>query len=178
MRTVAFAFVLFVSSCSSSQAPPTAGAQAPALKGTLEDGSVFDLRSRKGQWTVLYFYPKDGTPGCTKQACAFRDATQKIEKLGAKVYGISRDSAAKHRDFIAEHKLSFSLVADDDGTLANTWGVSGLLGMSKRWTFLVGPDLVIREVQPDVDPALNAQAVAASLEHLQARTPGETRVEN
>lgn len=172
MRTVALLCVFFAACTGASAAKaPKAGDPAPALKGPLESGQAFDLEARKGEWTVLYFYPKDGTPGCTKQACAFRDATARIEKLGAKVYGISRDSVQKHKDFIAEHQLSFSLVADDDGAITRAWGVSGAFGWSKRWTFIVDPTLVVRDVQRDVDPALNAQAVADSLAKLQGKAP-------
>jgi thioredoxin-dependent peroxiredoxin len=161
--------LLLLFACAAQSPPPKAGDPAPQLAGPLESGAPFDLKTRTGEWTVLYFYPKDGTPGCTKQACAFRDATKVIEKQGAKVYGISRDSVLRHQDFIKEHKLSFSLVADEDGTITRAWGVSGMLGMSKRWTFIVDPNLVVRAVQEDVDPALNASAVAESLLKLQAK---------
>ncbi len=163
--------------CAAQGQPPKAGDSAPALQGPLEDGARFDLGARRGEWTVLYFYPKDGTPGCTAQACAFRDATKRIEKLGAKVYGVSRDSVARHKDFIAEHKLGFSLVADEDGAITRAWGVSGMFGMSKRWTFIVDPALIVRDVQPDVDPALNAQDVAQTLARLQA-SGGEAPAKN
>ena len=158
---------LFFIACAGSTPPPTVGAPAPKLEGQTQDGQAFDLAARKGQWTVLYFYPKDGTPGCTKQACAFRDATKQLTDLGVTVYGISRDSQDAHKKFIAEHKLPFPLIADTNGKITNDWGVSGAFGMSKRWTFVIDPMLVVRDVRKDVDPAVDAAQVASSVQALQ-----------
>jgi thioredoxin-dependent peroxiredoxin len=166
--------VLFAACSSQTTAPPQVGAPAPALQGQTHDGAAFDLAARKGSWTVLYFYPRDGTPGCTKQACAFRDATKKLQALGVTIYGISRDSKESHQKFIAEHRLPFALISDTDGTITKAWGVSGAFGMSKRWTFVIDPALVVRDVQRDVDPAVNAEQVAASVKALQdAAVPNE-----
>jgi peroxiredoxin Q/BCP len=160
--------LLSFAACASSAQPPVVGAPAPKLVGETQDGAPFDLAARKGSWTVLYFYPKDGTPGCTKQACAFRDATKKLQALGVAIYGISRDSKESHQKFIAEHRLPFALIADSDGTITRDWGVSGAFGWSKRWTFVVDPALVVRDVEKDVDPAVNADQVASSVRALQS----------
>lgn len=157
-----------LSACAASSSPPVVGAPAPALKGELHDGTSFDLAAKKGQWTVLYFYPKDGTPGCTKQACAFRDSLKKLTELGVTVYGISKDTQESHKKFVAEHRLPFALIADPEGRIIDAWGLSGIFGWSKRWTFVIDPALVVRDVQKDVDPAVNAEQVAASVRALQA----------
>ncbi len=131
-------------------------------------GEPFKLADRKGTWTVLYFYPKDNTPGCTKQACAFRDSIKLIREKGAEVFGISKDSVESHRKFKEKHKLNFPLLADPDGDVVAAYGAGGFLGMAKRWTFIVGPDLTVRWVQTDVDPVSNAKVVAEELGKLQS----------
>jgi thioredoxin-dependent peroxiredoxin len=149
-----------------------AGDAAPLFTAKTQNGEVFDLASRKGQWTVLYFYPKAGTPGCTKQACAFRDGIKPIREEGAEVYGISADTVEAQAAFHQEHHLGFTLLADPDATVINAYGAKMLLlSMAKRWTFIIGPDLTIRQVERDVDPALDAQRVAASIASLKNGTP-------
>lgn len=141
---------------------------APLFAAADDAGKTFSLESRRGSWTVLYFYPKSGTPGCTKQACAFRDGIDAVRKTGAEVYGISRDSVKRQRAFKAKHRLPFTLLADADGKVIKAYGAGGLMGFSKRWTFLIDPELKIRWVEKDVDPALDAQRVAAELTRLQS----------
>lgn len=133
------------------------------------EGKEFSLTSRQGVgWTILYFYPKAGTPGCTVQACAFRDAIAPIRQLNAEVYGISTDSVASLRDFHEKHKLNFTLLADSDGKVTDYFGVKvPLLPVAKRWTFIIDPQLQLRQIDDDVDPALDAKRVAESLQRLQ-----------
>lgn len=152
---------------------PKEGSPAPALKGTLHDGTPFDLADRKGKgWTVVYFYPKADTPGCTKQACAFRDSIAQIRDLGAEVIGVSADSVAAQKAFHEKHHLNFPLFADADGKAVVEWGVKmPALTMSKRWTFLVDPELVVRKVFPNVDPVADAKNVADALKALGAVAP-------
>ncbi|MDE2490294.1 MAG: peroxiredoxin [Elusimicrobia bacterium] len=149
-------------------APLKPGDPAPVFSVVADNGKTFDLESRRGHWTVLYFYPKAGTPGCTKQACAFRDGIDAIRKTGAAVYGISRDTLKAQRRFKKEHHLPFTLIPDPHGEIIGAYGTEGFLGYSKRWTFILDPKLTIRWVERDVDPALDAQRVAAELEKLQA----------
>ena len=144
-----------------------AGSPAPLFETLDQYGHPFRLADRKGAWTVLYFYPKDGTPGCTKQACAFRDALKPIHDLGAQVFGVSRGDVKSHARFTRKHSLSFPLLADPEGRVVDLYGAKGMLGWAKRWTFIIGPDLVIRDVERDVDPAADAQRVAAKLKELQ-----------
>ena len=128
------------------------------------------LSSRQGKWTVLYFYPKAGTPGCTKQACAFRDSLDKIKALGAEVYGISADSVADQSNFHKEHKLNFDLLADPDDKVVNLYGSKmPMLKMSKRWTFVIDPNLKIKDIMKDVDPMADSVRVAKQIAELQKK---------
>ncbi len=142
---------------------------APEFKAQNQNGSQFDLSSRKGKgkWTVLYFYPKAGTPGCTKQACAFRDSLKKIKDLGAEVYGISADSVADQAQFYKEHKLNFDLLADPEDKVVDLYGTKmPMLKMSKRWTFILDGDLKIRDLMKDVDPMIDSERVAKVIADL------------
>lgn len=142
------------------------GEAAPLFETKTTTGAPFRLSDRKGQWTVLYFYPKDDTPGCTKQACAFRDSIDIIRKESAEVYGISKDTVESHKDFSDKFKLNFPLLADPEGKIIEMYGVKGMMGFAKRWTFIVDPELKIRWVQTNVDPAMNATEVATEIQKL------------
>ena len=144
------------------------GNPAPAFKLKTDAGTDFDLQSRKGAWTVLYFYPKAETPGCTKQACAFRDNISSIRKLGAEIFGISADNVEALAKFKQNHNLNFTLLADPDMAVIKAYGTKmPVMNMSKRWTFIIDPDLKIRAIEKDVDPVLDAQHVAQTLQQLQ-----------
>ncbi|MDD1620480.1 MAG: peroxiredoxin [Methylococcaceae bacterium] len=148
----------------------TVGQPAPQFQLKAQDGNEISLTSRQGKgWTVLYFYPKAGTPGCTTQACAFRDAIQAIRSQNAEVYGISTDEVQDLLNFHQKHKLSFTLLSDPDASVTEAYGVKmPVLKMAKRWTFIIDPALMIRQIDDDVDPALDAQRVAETLNQLQA----------
>lgn len=144
------------------------GDSAPGIKLKTDEGASFDLQSRKGKWTVLYFYPKADTPGCTKQACAFRDNISQIRKLGAEIFGVSADGVEALKKFKKNHNLNFPLLADPELDAINAYGTKmPLMNMSKRWTFIIGPDLRIRAIEKDVDPVLDAKRVAENLQKLQ-----------
>lgn len=141
---------------------------APLFKVKNQAGVEFDLASRKGKWTILYFYPKAGTPGCTKQACAFRDSIKKIRDLGAEVYGISTDTISDQAKFHKEHHLSFDLLADSDAKVTELYGAKmPVVKVSKRWTFIIDPQLKIKNVLKDVDPAMDPDRVVTELKKLQ-----------
>jgi thioredoxin-dependent peroxiredoxin len=147
------------------------GDPAPGLKLKTDEGDSFDLQSRKGQWTVLYFYPKAETPGCTKQACAFRDNISQIRKLGAELFGVSADDIEALKKFKKNHKLNFTLLADSELDAIKAYGTKmPLLNMSKRWTFIVDPELRIRAIEKEVDPVFDAQRVAEMLQKLQKKS--------
>jgi peroxiredoxin Q/BCP len=157
--------VLLVSAAHAVDLKP--GDPAPRFTAKTHEGGEFKLEDRKGQWTVLYFYPKAGTPGCTKQACAFRDGIAAIRAEGAEVFGISTDTVESQAEFHEDEHLSFTLLADPDGAVTSAYGAKmPILTMSKRWTFIIDPMLIIRQVQHDVDPTEDAKRVAAEIARL------------
>lgn len=143
------------------------GELAPLFTVKDHTGADFSLESRKGQWTVLYFYPKSFTPGCTKQACAFRDKIKLVRAQGADVFGISADSVEAQGKFHKEHSLNFTILADPDSKIIEQYGAKmPLIPMSKRWTFVIDPTLHVRSIDKNVDPVKDAERVAASIEAL------------
>jgi peroxiredoxin Q/BCP len=123
------------------------GQPVPPLEGTVTDGSTLALADLKGKWVVVYFYPKDATPGCTNEAKAFRDLAPAFEKRNARILGVSRDSTTSHAKFTEKHDLPFPLVADTDETWCKAFGViaeKNLYGKLHlgivRSTFLIDPD--------------------------------------
>ncbi len=143
------------------------GAVAPDIVGEDAAGNPVRLSEQKGKMAVVYFYPKDGTPGCTKQACAFRDAFDKLQQAGVTVFGVSRDSAQSHREFRKQHSLPFAMVADESGQVTSAYGVpSKYLMMSDRVTFLIDDQGKVAQVWPEVDPAVDADRVLAAAKAL------------
>jgi len=150
--------------------PLQVGQTAPSFQLKNQEGNEVKLADRQNQgWTVLYFYPKADTPGCTKQACAFRDSIQLIRDQNAEVYGVSTDEVSSLQAFQQKYKLNFTLLSDPDAEVTEAYGVKmPIVKYAKRWTFIIDPSLVIRKIDNDVDPALDAQRVADSLKQLQA----------
>ena len=170
-------FVLgsYVARTNSAMAAETSlksGAKAPGFTLPDQDGKAFNLTDRKGKgWTVLYFYPKADTPGCTKQACAFRDSIKAIQAKNAEIVGISVDSQADQKKFHTKHKINFTLLCDEKAEVAEKFGVKmPVIGIAKRWTFVIDPELNIRNIEKDVDPAMDAKKTAKLLEELQAKS--------
>jgi peroxiredoxin Q/BCP len=160
-----FLVALFATTAQASELKP--GDSAPLFTAKTQNGETFDLATRKGTWTVLFFYPKAGTPGCTKEVCAFRDSIQTIREQGADVYGISVNSVEDQAAFHAEHHLAFTLLADPEGDVVEKYGAKmPVVTMAKRWTFIIDPDLKIRQIERDVDPALDAKRVATEIARL------------
>lgn len=123
-----------------------------------EDVSLADIR---GKWVVLYFYPKDGTPGCTREACSFRDSHEHFVAAGAVVIGVSRDGIASHAAFVARHDLPFTLVSDPTGELRGLYGVPRTLGLlDGRVTYVIDPDGIVRHVFDSQIRAARHQAEA------------------
>lgn len=136
----------------------TVGAEVPALVRVDHKGEVISLRGAPP--TLLYFYPKDGTPGCTKEACAFRDAWQKYQTAALRIVGVSIDSEQRHREFADEHQLPFPLIADPEHTWSDAFGVGRFLGTAdERVSFLIGTDGTVKKVYEDVDPGVHADEV-------------------
>jgi peroxiredoxin Q/BCP len=135
------------------------GAKAPSFSAITNGGGKVSLKEFKGRHVVLYFYPKDNTPGCTTEACAFRDLHREFASANAVVLGVSVDSVKSHDKFIAKFELPFTLLADEDHKIVEAYGVWGpkkFMGReydgTHRVTFLIGPDGRIKKIWPKVKP--------------------------
>ncbi len=147
------------------------GQVAPDFSLVDQNGKTHTLSEYKGKWVILYFYPKDDTPGCTKEACSFRDDILKLRKLGAQVLGVSLDSAESHARFAQKYGLPFPLLADEEGKVTEQYGALQSLGVvkfAKRYTYLIDPEGKIRKVYQKVDPSKHAGEIIADLEQFQA----------
>jgi peroxiredoxin Q/BCP len=146
------------------------GDKAPAFTVATSGGGRISLADYRGKHVVLYFYPKDDTPGCTKEACAFRDEFAAFKKKGAVVLGVSTDPVKSHDKFVTKFTLPFTLLADEDKAIVQAYGVWGekvfmgrkYLG-TNRVTFLIGPDGVIKKIWPSVKPEEHAAEVLAAI---------------
>jgi peroxiredoxin Q/BCP len=144
-------------------APLGVGASAPAFAARDQAGVERTLAEFAGRPLVLYFYPRDGTVGCTKEACAFRDVWQKYADARVAVVGVSNDTVESHQKFADEHKLQFPLLADTDNAISSAYGVGlNVFGGANRVTFLIDGDGKIARVFPDVDPGVHANEVLAA----------------
>lgn len=150
-----------------------AGTKAPDFELPDETGSLHKLSDYQGQPVVLYFYPKDDTPGCTKEACNFRDDYSAYQTAGVTILGVSPDSPASHAKFKAKYDLPFSLLADEDHHVADlyeAWGPKKFMGRSYegvlRTTYLIGPDGTIQQVFEKVRPAEHSEEILAALATL------------
>jgi peroxiredoxin Q/BCP len=146
------------------------GVQAPVFSLKDQSGKLQRLEDYRGKWVVLYFYPKDDTPGCTEQACKFRDDMMQITALGAQVLGISVDDSASHAKFAAKYNLPFPLLADEGGSVAKAYGAFsdwGLFGIAKRYTFLIDPHGKIAKTYLKVDTSKHSADIIADLKQLQ-----------
>ena len=146
------------------------GDKAPAFTVNTNGGGKISLSDYKGQHVVLYFYPKDDTPGCTKEACSFRDHFATLKKKGAVVLGVSPDPVKSHDKFVEKFKLPFTLLADEDRKIVEAYGVWGeksFMGRKYmgtfRVTFLIGPDGRIKKIWPLVKPEEHVAEVLAEL---------------
>ena len=145
---------------------PEQGQRLPDVEFITENAERLSARDLSGQKTVLYFYPEDDTPGCTKEACAFRDRMDDYGQAGIEVYGVSLDSPESHRQFREKHNLNFPLLTDESGRASEALGVLNDRGLANRVTFLLDPDGKIAKVYPEVSPEMHADDIlkdAASL---------------
>lgn len=148
----------------------SAGNQAPDFELMDNEGNLHTLSDYQGQTIVVYFYPKDDTPGCTKEACSFRDAYADFREAGVEVIGISPDNEKSHSKFIQKYELPFVLLSDPDHQVCEAFGVWGLkkyMGREYegvyRTTFVIGPDGVIKRVYENVKPADHSHEVLAEV---------------
>jgi peroxiredoxin Q/BCP len=158
---------------------PEPGAVAPDIALPDETGATHRLADQRGRWTILYFYPADDTPGCTTEACQFRDLDEDIRDTGADVWGISPDGASSHRRFREKFDLPFTLLSDEDHAVAERYGAWTLkqnygreyMGI-QRSTFLVDPDGRLARTWPKVKADGHAAAVLAALAEARAERAG------
>jgi thioredoxin-dependent peroxiredoxin len=154
---------------------PAVGDAAPEVALPDESGTIHRLADQHGRWTVLYFYPTDDTPGCTVEACEFRDNNETIKERGADVWGISPQGVASKRAFREKFGIPFNLLADEGHHVADTYGTwvekkhyGPTYWGTSRTTFLIGPDGRIARVWPKVKPEGHAGEVLAALDELGA----------
>jgi thioredoxin-dependent peroxiredoxin len=147
------------------------GDRAPSFTAETSGGGRVSLADFAGKHVVLYFYPRDDTPGCTKEACAFRDAYRKFQDRGAVVLGVSTDAVKSHDKFVTKYKLPFTLLADPDKRIVRAygaWGEKKFMGRTfegtHRVTFLIGPDGCIQKIWLKVKPEEHADEVLAAIQ--------------
>jgi peroxiredoxin Q/BCP len=168
-RVATLSAAVLLSACGATQRPDggsgllPVGAVAPNFEARDEAGNVVTLADSAGSPRVVYFYPKDETPGCTKEACAFRDAYDKYKARGVVIFGVSHDTEESHAAFRKHHSLPFPLVADVSGAVQRAYGVPSRLGFAARVSFLVGRDGHVERVWKDVDPVVHAADVLSAV---------------
>ena len=159
--------VLVVARVHANDALLPVGAAAPEVVGTDAAGTTFKLSAQKGHFAVVYFYPKDETAGCTKEACSFRDAWEDLAATHAALIGVSMDNAESHKEFVEHWKLPFILISDTDGAIAAKYGVPlkshGDASFEARQTFVIGADGVVKKIYREVDVSRHAAEVLADL---------------
>lgn len=148
------------------------GDKIPAFKGATEEGEI-SAKDLKGANAVIYFYPKDDTPGCTVEACAFRDNLPKFKKMNAKVYGVSKDDLKSHAKFTAKYELPFTLISDTDGNISEafgTWIEKSMYGRKymgiERATFLIDDKGIIRHIWRNVKARGHAEEVLSAVKNI------------
>jgi len=147
------------------------GGPAPDFRLTDQNGAVHSLADYRGRWVVLYFYPKDDTPGCTTEACAFRDDVRQLRQMQVVLLGISLDSVDSHRKFAEKYGLPFPLLADPDGAVAKSYGALFSLGplrYARRHSFIVDPQGRVARIYRSVNPGGHSDEVISDLAALGA----------
>ena len=176
LRRAAFASLALLATAGIALAdPPSVGQPAPAFKLQDQDGKWHTLADYKGKWVAVYFYPKDDTPGCTTQACSFRDNIFAFNKEGAVIVGISVDDVASHKKFAEKHGLPFALLADADKAVAKQYGVLknyGVVEFARRDTFLIDPEGRIAKHYESVDPDGHSKVVLEDIKAMKSKSSG------
>ena len=149
------------------------GQKAPAFKLQDQNGATHTLKDHVGQWLVIYFYPKDDTPGCTKEACTIADVYKDFKRLGVTVIGMSKDTVRSHKRFAEKYNLPFILLSDEDMATITKYGAfkeKKMFGKSVRGTYrisyLIDPEGKVAKVYPDVDPASHALELLTDIKAL------------
>ncbi len=164
---------LMLGAAAVAQESPAVGAAAPKFRLQDQTGKWRALGDYRGKWVVLYFYPMDSTPGCTTQACEFRDNIFAYRDLGAVILGVSVDKVDSHKSFSEEHNLPFPILADVDKKVTTSYGTLkkyvGMIERARRDTFIIDPDGRIAKHYVSVDPKGHAELVLADLRQLAAK---------
>ena len=145
------------------------GDDAPHFSLPDNQGRQVNLNDFKGKWVVLYFYPKDDTPGCTTEACHFRDDFKLLENLGAQVIGVSIDDSFSHKKFAEKYNLPFPLLSDASGEVASLYGALNnflVIKLAKRYTYLINPQGKIAKIYLSVDTSKHSQQIIEDLKKL------------
>lgn len=175
MRRTLLAILLFVAGLATAWADvPAIGSLAPSIALPDQGGVMRQLSDWRGKWVVLYFYPKDDTPGCTTEACAFRDDLAKLTALGAQVVGVSVDDSASHKAFAEKYHLPFPLLADSKAEVARQYGALSnylMFKLAKRYTFLIDPAGRIAKVYLSVEASRHSAEILADLAQLKQAAP-------
>ena len=164
-----FLLPLLIAMCSTlaiAGEPPVSGSDAPAFNLQDQNGDWHKLEDYRGQWLAVYFYPKDDTPGCTTEACNFRDNIYAFKAIGAAVVGISVDDVESHKEFSDKYKLPFTLLADENNETSKAYGVLRdykLVKLASRQSFLIDPEGKIAKHYADVDPDTHTDQVLADI---------------
>jgi peroxiredoxin Q/BCP len=174
MRNILLALLItFVSASVFAGEPPSVGDNAPTFNLQDQNGDWHKLEDYRGQWLAVYFYPRDDTPGCTTEACNFRDNIYAFKAIGAAVVGVSVDDVESHREFSDKYKLPFTLLADESGETAKAYGVLRdykLVKLASRQSFLVNPEGKVAKHYEDVDPDTHTDDVLADIKAFMAET--------
>ncbi len=168
MRMLSAALITF-SLPVTAGAGPEIGEAAPDFRLQDQDGKWHSLEQYRGKWVALYFYPKDDTPGCTKEACAFRDNIFAFDEIGATIIGVSLDDTASHKEFAEKYSLPFTILSDADGSTAEAYGVLKSMGtfrFAERQSFIIDPDGTVRKHYPKVDAEKHSVEVLADLKQI------------
>ena len=171
LLALAAACLLAFSSIGIAGEQPQHNAPAPEFELPDQNGELHSLEDYRDKWVVLYFYPKDDTPGCTTEACEFRDNIFAFRDLNAYILGVSLDDVESHKSFAEEYSLPFPLLADTEGTVSTAYGVKTRwagMNVAKRQTFIIGPDGKVARHYEKVDPATHSEQVLADLKELGA----------
>lgn len=151
---------------------PKAGQAAPDFSLPDQNGQMHSLKDYAGKWLVLYFYPKDDTPGCTQEACAFRDDLHQLAALGAQVVGVSVDDSSSHAEFAKKYHLPFPLLADSKAEVAASYGVLlnlAVFKMARRYTFLIDPQGRISKVYDKVETSRHSREIIEDLKRMDGK---------
>ena len=169
---------LLVAAGAAAQEAPSVGEPAPAFRLQDQAGKWHSLDDYRGKWVVLYFYPKDNTPGCTTQACELRDNIFAFREVGAVILGVSVDDVASHKEFAEEHSLPFTILADADKKVSTRYGVLtkflGMMELARRDTFIIDPQGRVARHYMKVKPEGHSEMVLAELKQLGAKPAGKT----